>query len=131
MKKSTLPTPSGRVSRSAVLRLLLLLVATVGFLLLYYIIPRLGFLYMPHIYLLVGGGLALWFVIYNRGFNTKGKTPDMLPDEIPLSRREEMIREGEARLSRSRWALYVILPLLVTLLVDMIYLFVIPEGLLP
>ena len=73
--------------------------------------------------------VLLFYVIYNRGFNTRGMTADMLPDDLPLAKREEMIAEGNRRALRSQWALYVLLPLLLVLLFDVIYLFLIPEGL--
>ena len=113
----------------AVRRMLILIANTIGFAALYYILPALGFFYMPHIYLVAGGGLALWYIIYNRGFNTKGKTPDMLSDALSLEERQELIRMGEVRFEKTRWALLILLPLLLVFLFDMIYLFMIPEGL--
>ena len=84
---------------------------------------------MPHIYLAAGGALALWYIIYNRGFNTKGKTPDMLSDTLSQEERVELIRAGEERFEKSRWALLILLPILFVFLIDTIYLFMIPEGL--
>lgn len=104
---------------------------TVLLLMLYYAAPLFRFFYLPVIYLLAGIGLALWYVGYNRGFNTRGKTADQLPDDIPLPEREELIADGKRRMKRSRWALTLLLPLIIVLLIDMIYLFFIPEGLLP
>ena len=112
-------------------RLLILFANTLLFATLYYVLPGVGFFYIPVVYLILGGGLALWYVIYNRGFNTRGKTADMLPDEMPLSQRESLIAEGKRREKRSQWALYILLPLLLVILFDVIYLFLFPEGLLP
>lgn len=109
--------------------MILLIVNTVFFIALYYLIPLLGFRYMPFIYLAIGTASALWFVIYNRGFNTRGKTPEMLPEEIPFAEREAMIAEGKRRFDKSKWILTVILPVIFTILIDIIYLFLIPEGL--
>ncbi len=110
-------------------RMVLLLTNLVCFGALYVVIPKLGFYHLPIVYLIGGGALAIWFVIYNRGFNTRGKTPDMLPDSLSLSEREELIAEGNRRFARSRWALLVLIPLLVIILLDFIYLNFIPEGL--
>ncbi len=110
-------------------RMVLLITNLVGFGALYILLPKLGFYYLPVIYLLGGAALALWFVCYNRGFNTRGKTADMLSDEIPLADRETMIAEGNRRFDRSRWALLILIPLLLIMLVDLVYLFLIPEGL--
>ena len=110
-------------------RMVLLLTNLVCFGALYIVLPKLGFYHLPIVYLIGGGALAIWFVIYNRGFNTRGKTPDLLPDDIPLADREAMIAEGERRFARSRWTLLVLIPLLLIILLDFIYLNFIPEGL--
>ena len=113
----------------AVRRMLFLIANTIGLTALYYILPMLGFFYMPHIYLSAGGGLALWYIIYNRGFNTRGKTPDMLSDKLSPEERKELIRVGEERFEKTRWVLLILLPLLLVFLIDTVYLFLIPEGL--
>ena len=110
-------------------KFLILLANTLLFATLYYVIPGLGFIYTPHVFLILGGALAIGYVVYNRGFNTKGKTADMLPDELPLQEREALIAEGLRREKRSQWVLYLLLPLLLVILFDVIYLFLIPEDL--
>ena len=119
----------GNVNPKAARRMLFLIANTIGLVSLYYILPAIGFFYMPHIYLAVGGALALWYIIYNRGFNTKGKTPDMLSDTLSQEERVELIRAGEERFEKSRWALLILVPILFVFLIDTIYLFMIPEGL--
>ena len=114
----------------AVRRMLILVANTIGLTALYYVLPMFGFFYMPHIYLMAGGGLALWYIIYNRGFNTRGKTPDMLSDTLSLEERRELIRIGEERFEKTRWVLLILLPLLLVFLIDIVYLFLIPEDLL-
>ncbi len=109
--------------------MILLLANTVFFILIYYTVPLLGFRYLPMVYLAGGAILAFWFVIYNRGFRTRGKTPDMLPESYTSTEREEMIADGERRFARSRWVLLVLLPILFTFLIDVLYLFFLPEGL--
>ena len=118
------------VNPKAARRMLILIANTIGFGALYYILPALGFIYMPHVYLVAGGGLSIWYIIYNRGFDLKGKTPDMLSDALPLEERQKLIRESEERFERTRWVLLILLPILLVFLIDMIYLFMIPEGLL-
>ena len=109
--------------------MLILVANTLGLTALYYVLPIFGFFYLPHVYLTIGGGLALWYVIYNKGFQTKGKTPEMLSDALPLQERQRLIEEGERRFEASRWALLILLPLLFVFFFDIIYLFMIPEGL--
>lgn len=107
----------------------LLVANTVLMTILYYVAPAIGFPYLPVVYLLGGGALALWFVIYNRGFQTKGKTADMLPGHLTLEERERIIAEGERRFRKSRWALTVLLPVIFVFLIDTVYLFILPKGL--
>ncbi len=109
--------------------MLLLVLNTAALACLYFVLASHGFPYVTFIYLFIGAALAIWYVIYNRGFNTRGKTADMLPDSIPLAEREALIEAGKQRMQKSRWALLILLPLLITLLLDMVYLFLIPEGL--
>lgn len=101
---------------------------------LYYLVPVLfparGFPYMSILYLTAGAVLAIWYVVYNRGFRTRGKTPADLPDNLTLAEREKLIAEGENRMRKSRWILLILIPIIVTFLFDMIYLFLIPEELL-
>ena len=133
MKKKPSP-PSNTKPRQGTVshaqyRLLLLVLNTTALACLYFVLASHGFPYISFVYLLGGGALAIWYVIYNRGFNTRGKTADMLPDEFPLAERERLIEEGKQRMQKSRWALLILLPILITLLLDMAYLFLIPEGL--
>lgn len=108
-------------------RFLLVLLCTVPAVALYYGLPRLGFLY-PHIlYIALGGALTVWYVIYNRGFALRGKTPDQLPPDLSLAERESLIAEAKQRLVRSGWVLYILLPVLFTLLIDTVILFLLPD----
>ena len=128
--KQKLPTAKGL--SPAAKRMILLIVNTVFFAALYFLIAKIGYYAQLAVcmgYLLGGGALGLWYVIYNRGFALRGKTPDMLPSEISLSERVAMIEDARRRFERSRWALLILLPILVTFLLDMAYLFLIPEGL--
>lgn len=121
--------PSDGDKKKAIRRILILIANTLGLATLYYVIPAFGFYYMPHIYLILGGGLAVWYVLYNHGFNTHGKTAEMLPDSLPLEERQHMIAEGTRRFEQTRWVLLILLPILLVFLFDTIYLFMIPEGL--
>ena len=122
MKKKGSPLPAVQK------RFLLMLICTVPAIALYYGLPLIGFRYPHYLYAALGGGVAIWYVIYNRGFNTHKKTADMLPDTIPLAEREELIAEGCRREARSAWALYLLFPIIVTFLIDMIILFILPSG---
>ena len=66
------------------------------------------------------------FVIYNRAFTRRGITPEMLPDTMSAVEKAEYINDGKRRLEKSKWMLSVIIPLLVTIALDAIYLFTWP-----
>lgn len=108
-------------------RFLLILLCTIPAAALYYGLPRLGFLYPHLVYIVLCGVLAVFYTIYNRGFATKGKTPDDLSADIPLPERERMIADGRRRMERSGWVLYLLLPMLFTLLIDTVILFLLPD----
>ena len=85
------------------------------------------FLYITYIYLAVGAVGALYFVVYNRGFVGKDITPDMLPDTMSLSEKQRFIEESKARLHKSRWILTILIPIIFTILADIVYVFLFPQ----
>ena len=94
---------------------------------LYFWLPtQLHFAYMPHIYLAVGAVLALYYVIYNRGFTGKNVTPDMLPDSMSPVEKQRFLDESRARMEKSKWVLTVLIPIVLVFFADMIYLFIFP-----
>ncbi len=107
--------------------MLCLLANTVLLIAFYYAVPALTkFPYMPMIYLLAGAGLGIYYVVYNRGFAGKGVTPDQLPDTMTPAEKQKFIDDSRERMQKSRWVLTVLIPILVTYMIDMFYLFVIP-----
>ena len=70
--------------------------------------------------------LILAYLIYNRGFSRKGITADMLPVSWSLAQKEAYIAESKSRMARSKWMLSLIIPLLVSIAADAIYLFTWP-----
>ena len=104
--------------------ILLLLLNTVWLAVLYFVLPAvLQFAYLPFIYLAVGGALTIWFVIYNKGFTHRRVKPENLPRGLTKEEQEAWNEEGERLFRRSRWALTVIIPILLIFFADMIYLF--------
>ena len=94
---------------------------------LYFLVPSLfEFYYMPHIYLLAGAVLALYYVIYNRGFVAKNATPDMLPDSMSPVQKHAYLEEGKRRLKQSKWVLTLLIPIILTFFADVIYLYIFP-----
>lgn len=69
---------------------------------------------------------AIAYIAYNRAFSRKGITVEMLPDTWSAEQKEEFVEDGNRRLESSKWMLSVIIPLLVPILLDAIYLFTWP-----
>ena len=107
--------------------MLYLLINTVILAVLYYLIPSLvEFAYMPHLYLIAGVVLALYYVIYNRGFVGKNATADMLPPTLSPVEKQRFLEDCRERSQKSKWALTLLFPIIFTFLIDMLYLFVFP-----
>ena len=68
----------------------------------------------------------LVFVIYNRAFTRRNLTAAMLPREWSTEQKENYIADGKKRLERSKWMVSVIIPLLVPIALDALYLFTLP-----
>ena len=77
-------------------------------------------------YWIVFAGFLIGYVAYNRAFTRKGITPERLPDSWSDEQKQEYIADGARRQERSKWMLSVIIPLLVTIAADAIYLFTWP-----
>ena len=102
-----------------------LLINSIVLIVLYFLVaPK--FPYVWVIYLAAGAGLGLYYVIYNKGFSGKGITPDMLPDTMSLTEKQAFIEDSRARMKKSRWVLTLLIPILLTFMLDMMYLFLFP-----
>lgn len=71
-------------------------------------------------------GFLIAYIIYNRAFSRRDLTPDMLPRDWPIEKRVEYVEDGKRRLKKSQWMLSVIIPLLVPIALDALYLFTLP-----
>ena len=105
--------------------LLYLLINTVALIAIYYLVAKV-FPYIPLVYLLVGGALGLYYVIYNKGLTGRGVTPEMLPDSMTREEKEAWIEERRNLLTKSRWMLTLIFPIALTLTVDVVLMFLLP-----
>lgn len=118
----------GTPSPAFLKKMLVLVVNTALLTAIYFICNRNGFWLIFPIYASVLAILALVFVIYNRGFSRKGLTAEMLPTDWSEEQKQEFLRDGENRLARSRWMLYLIVPLLLSFLFDFAYLWILDLG---
>ena len=127
MKKREIPSPQKSVSpETSKLLVYLLLNSAILICLYFFISEKLQFPYISYIYLAVGAVLGLYYVIYNRGFVAKNATVDMLPDTMTTLEKQKFLDDGKERLHKSRWMLTVLVPIILTFMADIIYLFLIP-----
>lgn len=81
------------------------------------------FEYVMGTYMIVMAGFIFGYLIYNRGMTRRNITIDMLPDEWSEEQKNEYIEDGQRRLTKSKWMLTIIFPLILTFLFDCIELF--------
>lgn len=103
-----------------------LLLHTVILAVIYFLLAAKG-LPVHLVYVGAGAVLALVYVIYNRGFVWKNATEETLPDSMTLEEKRALLEDSRTRASRSEWMLTLILPMIVTLLLDYAYLFLLPH----
>ncbi len=69
-------------------------------------------------------GFLLGYLIYNRFLYRKNLTVEDLPDTMSAEEKEAFVADGKARLQKSKWMMLIILPLVITFLVDAVDLFI-------
>lgn len=67
--------------------------------------------------------LLIAYLIYNRAFSNKNISSDMLPDSWSNEKKEAYIADCKRRTERSKWMLAVIIPIMIPIMLDAIYLF--------
>ena len=77
-------------------------------------------------YWVIFAGFLMAYLIYNRGFSRKNMTEDMLPATWSQEQRANYIADGKRRYERSKWMLAIIVPFLVSIAADALYLFTWP-----
>lgn len=108
--------------------LLYLLINSVVLISLYFLLTeRFQLTFIPYVYLAVGAGLGFAYVIYNRGFVGKNTTVDMLPDDMPLEKKQAFLEDCRQRLHKSRWMITLLLPIVFAIGADLMYLFLFPQ----
>lgn len=67
---------------------------------------------------------AVVYISYNYAFTRKDLSPDMLPDDWDEQKKHDFIESGKEHFKKSRWMIFIIFPLAITFLADVLYLFV-------
>lgn len=75
------------------------------------------------IYFALTLGFTAAYFIYNRGFVREKVTPEMLPEDWSAEKKCEFFDDRDRRKKRSKWMLLIIIPLILTLVFDMVNLF--------
>ena len=122
--------PKKPITPEARRRALLLVINTVVLAFIYFASQNIGQPILSMIitaaYWLILAVFAVAYVAYNRAFSRKGMTVDMLPDTWTFEEKQAFIDDGNARLEKSKWMLSVLIPFMITVMLDAIYLFTWP-----
>ena len=76
------------------------------------------------VYMVSFAGLLVGYLIYNRAFIHKDVTVDMLPDDWSEEKKQAFVDGNRARMEKSRWLLYLLIPFIFVFLAEAMYLFV-------
>jgi hypothetical protein len=126
LPKESAPSASPINKKALVLRLLLHSVLFLG---VYFACVGFGVSQISVVYLVGGALLAIGYLIYNKGFAYRGVTEEQLSDSLSTEEKRALLVEMRERDVRSKWVLTILLPIVVTLLLDTLYLFVLPTDL--
>ena len=80
----------------------------------------------PVVFWVAFAGFLAAYLIYNRAFSRKNVTVDMLPREWTAEQKENYLSDGKRRMEKSKWMLYIIIPIFVPIALDALYLFTLP-----
>lgn len=83
--------------------------------------------YVALVYMIVGALLIIAYFIVNRAFTGKGVTYEMLPDTMSHDEKLEYLNDVATRERKSRWMLLLIFPIVIAVMCDWFYLFVIDQ----
>ena len=106
----------------------ILLILILNFLIafaIYQLFLRAGSMIGTYLFIAAALGLTLAYFVINRGFGRPVTDASALPDEWSAKEKEDYIADAKARHERAKVLLYVLFPVIVVLMIDMIDLFVI------
>lgn len=118
--------PNKKLSRKTLLLGLLFLLNSVLFPVLYFTLASKGFDAILIVYTVLAAVIAIVYMIYNKGFSGKNVTPEMLPHAMSEEEKNAFIEDSKKREAGSRWVLTILFPLILSLALDVMYLFLLP-----
>ena len=121
------PVENATIDKKVLVRMLLLNgVLLIG---LYFLAANTIFPYISVLYLALGALLAVGYLIYNRGFAYRGVTAEQLSDRLSEEEKHALLADVRRRDAQSKWVLTLLLPIVVALLLDTFYLYVLSDAL--
>ena len=124
MRKLPIQKPS--VSAGAKKKLKILLILIVNFILLfalYQIFLRMQVMVGTYLYYIAAAGLVIAYFIINRGFGSPITDASELPEEWDFKKKADYIADVTARHEKAKKLLYVLFPIVIVLMIDIITLF--------
>ena len=112
-------------SRRTLLNMLILIINCIVFYIVYIFLSRISLTASRIVmwsYMVLITGFFGAYIIYNRAF-TMIRKPDEYPEDWSAEKKSRTLEEGKRRREKSKWMLLIIIPLLLTFLIDMLDLF--------
>lgn len=121
-----------RMSKAAIWRAIAVLAVTLLLLFVYYLCVGFGLGQVAMvIYMVIPAGLLIAYFIYNRGFVYKDVTPDMMQNDWSEEKKQALLDSCRVRAERSKWMLALMIPFVLVLMADALYLYVWCDYLAP
>ena len=93
---------------------------------LYFLLIQLDVWFITYIYVAIAAVLAAVFIVYNRGFYAKNTKPEELPNTMTQKEKLAYIQAGKDRLDRTRWMITILLPVILSIAADIVWLYIVP-----
>lgn len=78
------------------------------------------------LYTAVTLGVAVYYIVYNRGVLSGKVTPDMLPAEWSAEQKQSMIDDIAARHKKSKWVFLIVVPMIFVFAFELLELYFFP-----
>lgn len=109
------------------MQVLWLALLTALFILIYQLAIAFYLHFVIHIYIIAGSLLVIAYFVINGGFSAKMPEYDDLPEAWSLTEKKEFLEKLKNRKGIAKKLIYFIFPILITLLLDCLYVFFIAE----
>ena len=117
-------------SKKSVWQIIAVLAASAVVLAIYFLLANIGATYswVAHAamitYMLIPACLLIAYVVYNRGFVYKNVTADMLQADWSYEKKTALLESCRRREQTSKWMLILMIPFVLALMADALYMYV-------